>query len=318
MVAYRGRVHNAEEEFKKMSRMFPIRGWVLGVCSGLAMSPCRFVTSPSVILEIQRGGRDVESSQYATDGNLAKRVAIHCYNVSSKTFFEWYDERLSIATGSCVLDIGCGNGNCWLGKELSVDQSTKVYLVNNSQGMLDAARSKLNVEIGNWHFDLADVQDIPYESGFFNVPLANHMLYYAESINRAVSEIARVLMPSGVLHASTNGSGHMSQLSQWMAEVGPATIITGMGQYAKKFGLENGEDILSKHFADVSLDLYESFLSVPAAEPVTEYVLSMQPPDTAKTREALDTLRGILEFALMTKDEIRIDKHSGLFTARQL
>ncbi len=253
-------------------------------------------------------------SQYASDDNLARRIAIHSFGVNPIPWRDWYFAHVTVAPGSRVLDIGCGNGFMWSGHEPLIHDSSQIELADASPGMLEAARQRLAAAGPNWHFSVALVERLPYDDGSFDVAMANHMLYHATDLETAVAELARVLKTSGYLLASTNGIGHMRQLSLWMTQ----SQLPGadkLAEHANRFGLDNGARILSRWFRNVQMWRYEDHLSVTAVEPVLAYAESIQTLEGPELRASLRRLEVLLCEELKRHGCIRIDKETGLFRA---
>jgi SAM-dependent methyltransferase len=77
----------------------------------------------------------------------------------------------------------------------------------------------------------------------FDTALAAWMLYHATDLDRALSELARVLVPGGRLIAVTNAVDHLQELWE----------LAGRETSARSFQFrsETGEDALRRHFAKV-------------------------------------------------------------------
>jgi len=253
-------------------------------------------------------------AQYTTDDNLAKRIAIHRYGENPISWPEWYFSHVKLDPGSRVLDVGCGNAYMWTDRHDLIDQASEIVLADASLGMVNAARKNVENARGSWSFQVASVEDLPFGAESFDVVMANHMLYHASNVDVAVSEIARVLKPRGRLYASTIGAGHMRQLGEWADAVGLQGVV-GIGEPARRFGLENGRGVLSRFFRSVRLFTYQDALSVPAVQPVLEYVRSMEPGETREVEEKMSQLQARLARELQEHGRIRIDKESGLFAA---
>ena len=254
-------------------------------------------------------------SQYGTDENLAKRIAIHRFGVNARSWADWYFEHVEIRSGSRTLDIGCGNAHLWHGRESMIDASSSIVMADSSRGMLEAARRNLREPGGSRHFCLAAVECLPFDDDTFDTVMANHMLYHSTDVRVAISELARVVKPEGCVLASTIGRRHMEQLWDWMEESDLAKAAE-LRESARIFGLENGMKLLAERFEHVRLWRREDSLAVPAVDPVLDYVLSMQLSDAVENRMRLNDLRRRLSSELSRHGRIRIEKDTGLFEAR--
>jgi SAM-dependent methyltransferase len=88
---------------------------------------------------------------------------------------------------------------------------------------------------------VADVQDLPFADGAFDVVAAMWMLYHVPDLDQALSEVRRVLRPGGLFVAVTNGDQHVADLRR---EAGGGPVVTA-------FSSGTGEVILRRHFARV-------------------------------------------------------------------
>ena len=102
-------------------------------------------------------------------------------------------ELLGQAEGKSILDIGCGTGHfsVWL-----VEMGYEVTAIDNSDGMLQAARAKLG--------DKATVQQMSAENlefadNSFDIALMVTALEFVDAPERALSEAARVARESIIL-----------------------------------------------------------------------------------------------------------------------
>jgi ubiquinone/menaquinone biosynthesis C-methylase UbiE len=148
------------------------------------------------------------------------------------------------------------------------------------------------------------------------------MLYHVPDVDRAISEIRRVLKSGGRFYAGTGGLNHMKELDEFVQEHMASKlpgVFTMLGNVTEQFALENGAEKLSKHFANVRLHLPpESYLHVTEAEPFMAYILSMarwselvEGVSKEQVDEVVTGARKIAEEKL----PIRITTSSGLFEA---
>ncbi len=79
------------------------------------------------------------------------------------------------------------------------------------------------------------------------------------------------------------------------------------------FALENGSEVLSRRFADVSLDRYDDSLMVSDAEALVAYVFSMIGP-ASPLIGGRDAFRRFVQHRLAS-GPLRVAKDVGLFTA---
>ena len=101
--------------------------------------------------------------------------------------------------GMRVLDFGCGQGTISVGLAKAVDPGELHGIdVEDSQvaAAVEAARAGGHE---NAHFRAGDVTDLPFEDEWFDVVHCNAVLMHVPDTNAALSEIARVLKPGGIV-----------------------------------------------------------------------------------------------------------------------
>jgi ubiquinone/menaquinone biosynthesis C-methylase UbiE len=153
---------------------------------------------------------------------------------------------------------------------------------------------------------IADVHDLPFPEESFDVVIANHMLYHVAERPRAFGEFRRVLTPGGVLHASTNGHGHLEELQNLV----PDWEFSG---HTELFGLETGPEQLAPFFTDVRVERYEDGLDVTEVEPVLAYIRS----SNTYAGQPLEDARAAVEAAIGRDGVFRIEKRPGVISARK-
>lgn len=133
-----------------------------------------------------------------------------------------------------VLEVGCGTGA--FAERLTGElPRAAVIAVDQSQRFADLTAGRGVVA------RQADVQDLPFEDGQFDVVAAMWMLYHVADLDRGLAEVRRVIRPGGLLVAVTNGDEHLADL---LVEAGGSRLVT-------QFSSENGEVVLRRHFSDV-------------------------------------------------------------------
>jgi SAM-dependent methyltransferase len=244
------------------------------------------------------------SEQYATDANLRARINLHQrFSTAEQDWHRWLFDRVSPPAGARILELGCGPAEFWKRNLDRIDPSWRLTLTDLSAGMIEAARGALGDRA---EYAVADAQELPFPDESFDVVLASHMLYHVADRPRAFAEIRRVLVSGGVLHAATNGYGHMRQLDEL---VGDDWAFSRLGD---EFGLESGRPQLEAFFVDVTEERQPSGLEVTEIEPLVAYVGSSQ-----TFRGDLDRIRSAAEETFARDGVFRIEAHPGVLHARK-
>lgn len=96
-----------------------------------------------------------------------------------------------------ILDAACGTGD--LALMFASKYAAEVYALDLNEKMLEIAKNKaLKADLkGKINFVSGDLQSLPFENDFFDVVSVGFGLRNVEDLNKALSEIRRVLKPGG-------------------------------------------------------------------------------------------------------------------------
>lgn len=256
--------------------------------------------------------------QYQTASNLRSRIHMHeLYSTNPEGWMRWYFRHMDIPPGSTILEVGCGDASLWEKNIDRIDSSLDITLTDFSSGMLSDAERSLREcpSKANFKFQVVDAEDIPFEDESFDIVLANHMLYHVPDIDRALSEIKRVLRKGGILYASTVGVNHMKELLKLSESLGIAPTKKPI-RFTTPFQLENAGAILSKYFNNITVERYPDNLLVTDASAICDYIFSI--PGNSKEKLSPEKLASIyvyLEERIKKDGSIFITKDTGYFKA---
>lgn len=284
-------------------------------------------------------------TQYQNANNISARIRLHqLYSVNKQGWFSWiYDQCINALSetariypdfnrcasdfaydaalnrGNCnnhirILETGCGNGAFWLENIHRLPQNATIILSDISEGMLrDARRSLAQTNTSNFDFNMFDCENIPYDDESFDLIIANHVLFYCNNLDRACSEIKRVLKHNGTFICSTYGTSHMQEISRLVNEFDGRIVLSANKLY-EKFGLENGAGILSPYFSHIEKKIYDDCLKVDKPEPLIEYILSCH---GNQNQYLTDRYKDFREFITKkTKKTLTITKDAGIFVCK--
>jgi SAM-dependent methyltransferase len=178
---------------------------------------------------------DTIRAQYRSESGLQTRLSIWRPPADGVTAQDIVVSRLTENPTAAVLEIGCGTGllaariqdELPTAEVIATDQSTRMVELTAARGVRAL---------------VAEAGALPFSDARFDAVVAAWMLYHVPDLDRALSEVRRVLQPGGVFVAVTNGDRHLADL---MTAAGAGPLITG-------FSSENGAGQLRCHFASVS------------------------------------------------------------------
>ena len=209
---------------------------------------------------------DKVKEQYSKTEGLSTRISIHeKYSTNKMGISNWNFTIYEIKEGMKVLELGCGTGSMWIEHKDVLARCSEVVISDFSEAMVKKAESNIGA-LPNVKYQVIDIQDIPFEDDCFDVVIANYMLYHVPNIDKALSEVKRVLKSEGHFYAGTAGEkGIMETICRWL----------GMDNaYKNTFSLENGGEKLSKYFGEVNIERYIDSLEVKELDDLVEYIYS--------------------------------------------
>lgn len=250
--------------------------------------------------------KDIVKKQYENSNNLNLRISIHDkYSFNKQGFGNWIFENYNILPNANILELGCGTANMWNKKDDIINKCNSIVLSDLSLGMIETAKN--NIKSDKIDFRVIDIQNIPYEDNSFDIVIANMMLYHVPDLNKALSEVKRVLKSNGVFYCATYGeNGIMNYLSK---------ILGFIDNTNKNFTLQNGNSILKKHFNKVEMLEYKDHLEVSNVNDLIDYIYSLSSMSNLNMMDK-DKMYKILNDN-MVDGIINIPKEYGMFIAKK-
>ena len=246
---------------------------------------------------------------YGTADKLNIRISLHSkYSVNKQGFGNWIFSHYQINDGMSVLELGCGNGKMWLGKEDVIRRCSRLILSDISEGMLNSAKENLKDYTGI-EYQVIDIEDIPFSDKEFDVVIANMMLYHVSDLSKGLKEVKRVLKENGTFYCATYGENGIMENIELMFDDFP--ISSG---YNYNFTLQNGEGKLLRYFSNIQKLQYEDALEVTDVEDMIDYIYSL--PSFSDIQDFdRETLRSVLE-KNMHAGILHVPKDYGMFIAQ--
>jgi SAM-dependent methyltransferase len=191
--------------------------------------------------------------QYATEDGLESRRSLY-EQVEGPDAREVAFDAVAAVRPRRVLEVGPGPGEA--SERIAQQLDAEVVAVDVSERMVELARARgVDARVG-------DVQSLSFDDGSFDCVLAAWVLFHVGDLDRALSELARVLRPGGRLVAVTTSVGHLAELWE----------LVGGEPLTLSFRRENGADLLGRHFATVEQHDVDAVVTVRDADAVRRYV----------------------------------------------
>lgn len=254
--------------------------------------------------------------QYKNAANINIRIELHKkYTRNPVGWFRWLYQLLEPQSSEQILELGCGNGELWRANADRIPADFHACLSDVSAGMIHDVQEALSSLPGQFTYQVFDCHQIPEADAAFDKVIANHVLFYLKNLDYALEEVKRILKPSGTFYCTTYGREHMKEISQLVKEFDSRITLSEVSLY-DVFGLENGQEILSRHFDQAELVRYEDHLEVTEAGPLMEYILSCHGNQQEYLGDRYPEFREFLEKKIQKKGYVTITKQAGAFVCR--
>ncbi|MDF2802984.1 MAG: transcriptional regulator, MerR family [Anaerocolumna sp.] len=255
--------------------------------------------------------------QYKNSSNTKIRISLHKdYGTNPEGWFQWNYNQYHINSTSKVLELGCGNGELWKVNEEQLSSKTSILLSDISLGMLKDAKENLKYAKCNLRYQQFDCHKIPLREDFFDIIIANHMIFYLKERDKFYQEIQRVLKRDGYFYCSTYGKDHMKEITALVKEFDSGISLSEVYLF-EIFGLENGKDELTSYFSLVELSLYEDYLIVDNPEALLDYILSCHGNQHEHLKNRYVEFKDFLTKRIQHEGFIKITKSAGTFKCQK-
>ena len=108
---------------------------------------------------------------------------------------EFY-ERLQLAPGCRLLDVGCGSGQLAL---IAAKDGLEVTGVDIAANWVERAQARARAEGVSARFEVADAEALPYEAASFDAVVSLIGAMFAPRPDLVAKELLRVCVPGGTL-----------------------------------------------------------------------------------------------------------------------
>jgi SAM-dependent methyltransferase len=176
---------------------------------------------------------EVVRLEYETEAGLAARRAAYADAEGPDAPGMVFDAVAEVSPKR-VLEVGCGMGQ--LAQRLHEELDAEVVAIDQSERMVELTRER-GVDAR-----VADVQELPFGDGEFDVVVAAWMLYHVPDVERGLDEIVRVLGRNGRLVTATNHPDHLKELRAFVG-----VTRTGL----ETFDAHDAQRLLPSRFAHV-------------------------------------------------------------------
>lgn len=170
--------------------------------------------------------------------------------------------------GSRVLEAGCGVGAQTLQLALR-NPLTKIVSIDRSADSLKTARDRVAGRgLKNVEFHIADIRDLPFDDGAFDAVFLCFVLEHLTSLERALTEVRRVLRAGARVHAFEGDHGSVLPSPD---DPAIARLVAAVSRYQR---VQGGDPYIGRRLCAVLSDA--GFHDV-AVEPCVAYADATRP-----------------------------------------
>ncbi len=256
---------------------------------------------------------DGEIKERATSSaSLAARLDIN-RKYQSLDFGAWLFERIGIAEGDAVLDVGCGTGAQALRFSTLAGPSGRVCALDLSAESIAAlnagagAGGNLTAVAGDMA-DLAEIVATRFPVQRFDVAHSAYALYYAGDPRAVLDAMIAALVPGGRIYVSAPVRPHgMVEFARRFS------TIPEQAEHSLSFAPEVLEPHLRDRLGEVTVDRFSNQLTIPDADEVMSFYRKTTYYDPA----ADDRVRAAAEAQIARDGAFRYEKNGVLISGRR-
>jgi ubiquinone/menaquinone biosynthesis C-methylase UbiE len=285
------------------------------------MSGCVWASTPHTFgngetVAMARGDARRESrvlANYTTTANLEKRQSLLSF-VTAVEGRHPSEVIAAIASGSEIVDVGCGNG-VWA---RHAQERGVVVGIDVSIAMLRGARKR-----GVSGLICGDARGLPLADRSADVVLMLWVLYHVPDKPTALREARRVLRPGGCLIAATNEMAedgiHVDLIKRAFGEVLGRRIDRWIEPL--DFHVANGQAILAEYFSSVVAEPWNVDFELTDSTSLADYVDSVRGPIELELgahlpwAAILRALRRLVDERIRTDGALRFRRRGVTFIA---
>lgn len=252
-------------------------------------------------------------NQYKDGKNLKTRLSLYDkYSINTTNYTTWIHENYQFFEDCQILEFGTGTGKDWKDRITDLPSNCSLVLSDFSKGMVEELKSSFGSH-KNVKVMALDIQNTHFEDDSKDFIIANSMLYHVPDINKAISEVSRILKSSGTFYAATAGNKNMFQ---YLKETFLKTNSRITLPKAISFTLENGAEYFEKYFKHVEIARYVNRLEITDTNDLVDYFYSVASIEGLKESDRAEIF-DYYEREKNSQGVIVIEIEYGMFIAKK-
>ena len=242
-----------------------------------------------------------------TKDKLQIRIDAH-KNFSNFSLEDWIKSNVSVHSGCCILDIGCGSGNMFeTYAEMSGESGVVVGIDQSEELLAKANSSELNCSRILMKYDMNN--RMPFVEQSFDLVISTFAIYYIDDVDFILEETARVLKDGGTFALVGPSSKNAEELYMFNKDI---------------FGFEMNPKVLKRterlekeflpkakeKFGDVTFEKIDSKINFPDKDSFLEYYLAtllfQESCEKSGTTPTYDELYSKLQTTQISKEMVAL------------
>lgn len=217
----------------------------------------------------------LSNTAYKDGSRLDKRKLLYLH---TRPYFNIEDEVIKLGcleTSQSLLEIGCGTGKFLL-KAAKFFPDARLVGLDISSGIFSDSQEEANNQELNISFQVGNAQRVQHPDNSFDRVIGIHVLHHVTDIHQALTEMARVTKPDGLVLITANSVNSRQKFRFLKEKAAKAMNREVYNDASVRFCLEDGLKMASEHFNHTATFLFESKLSLARSEPYVEYFDSIR------------------------------------------
>ncbi len=231
-------------------------------------------------------------SIYTDTNKLLQRIDSH-KKFSKKDVNNWILQIISLKDGETLLDLGCGTGAQML-KFATSHPKSEIFGIDASETSLEIIKNycKKNniINVTTIQGSMYDCLSLLKDTNDFDVVCSSYALYYSKNISKLISNIKKILKPSGRFFVCGPMKGNNLELIEFQAKIENSLV--------KEPHYFMTEDILpeiKKNFKNVSEDYFSNPTHFPDSLSLIQYWKSYYLYDEKIEKQFLEKIKNFFE-----------------------
>lgn len=155
-------------------------------------------------------------------------------------------ESLDVRPGHQILDLGCGTG--WATRILA-QRGTGATGIDVSPEMIAQAKELTSFTI-RARFEVCPFETLDFPDAKFDLVFSMEALYYAVDLDKALSEILRVLKPGGTVEIVIDCYAERPMTAEWSEEMGLELHHLAEAEWRGRFEAAGFSDVTTARVLD--------------------------------------------------------------------